>query len=94
MPSDIRDGCTVVSFMAKFIKRTLVEEPCCEEHDLFYEQGGGIGQKYRADIQFAKCVVRAHGGSVKGYAKAVLGFIVVSLNPYAFIAWNFKGESR
>lgn len=80
-------GCTLISWLAALLKIILPEEGCCDEHDLFYEQGGSIRIKFFADWLLAKCVYRINGGGWLGASKAALGWVVVTFNPYAWVAW-------
>ena len=85
--NDFTKGCTGVSWVARLIGVELPEEGCCDEHDLFYEQGGSLRTKLFADWLLTKCVYRKNGQTVWATAKAALGFTVVSCNPYAIITW-------
>lgn len=89
----LTQGCTLISWLASLLGIDLPEEGCCNEHDLFYEQGGSIRTKFFADWLLAVCVFRINGGGAAGLGKASLGWIVVTVNPYAWITW-FRGGPR
>ena len=67
--STLTKGCTLISWLAGLLKIALLEEGCCNEHDLFYDQGGSLRTKIFADWLLAKCVVAfPHGmGGDDGY---------------------------
>ena len=79
-------GCTLITWLASLLGIKLPEEGCCHEHDLFYVQGGTLRTKIFADWLLAKCVVRINPG-LPGLAKAGLGLLVLSVNPYSY--WVF-----
>lgn len=85
--SALTKGCTLLSWLASKFGIILREEGCCGEHDLFYEQGGSIMVKFFADWKFSVCVYLVNGGGMAGFAKAALGWAVVSFNPYAWVTW-------
>lgn len=87
MGNSFTKGCTGTSWAARLIGVELPEEGCCEEHELFYEQGGSFRTKLFADWLLTKCVYRKNGEDIFATLKAGLGFIVVSLNPHAIITW-------
>lgn len=84
--STLTKGCTLISWIAGLLKIVLPEEGCCNEHDLFYEQGGTLRTKIFADWLLAKCVVAINGGW-RGWAKAGVGLLVLSLNPYSYFVF-------
>ena len=88
--SKMTEGCTLISWLASLANHILREHGCCQEHDLFYEQGGSFWTKVWVDWKLAQCVHAINGGGVKGAAKGVLGFVVVMLNPYAYVVWQRK----
>ena len=56
-PKKDGDGCTVLSGV--HLKLFGVDMPfrgCCDEHDLFYEQGGGWRDRWLADRLLRECV--------------------------------------
>ena len=73
--------------MARLIGVELPEEKCCDEHDLFYEQGGSFRTKLFADRLLTRCVYEKNGSTILAGIKAGLWFVVVSVNPYAIITW-------
>lgn len=88
--STLTEGCTLVSWIASLAKHTLREHRCCQEHDLFYEQGGSFLTKVWVDWKLAQCVYSINGNGLVGALKGGLGFIVVTLNPYAHMVWLRK----
>lgn len=79
-------GCTLISWLASLARIVLPEEGCCQEHDLFYEQGGTLRTKIFADWLLAACVARVNPG-LPGLFKSGLGLVVLSVNPYSY--WTF-----
>ena len=52
------DGCTVLTAM--HLRLFGIDMPCrgcCDEHDLFYEQGGGWRDRWLADRLLRECVI-------------------------------------
>lgn len=88
--STLTQGCTLISWLASLAKHVLREHRCCQEHDLFYEQGGSFLTKIWVDWKLAQCVCIINGSGVLGAFKGAVGFLVVSLNPYAHIVWRRK----
>lgn len=90
--SGLTEGCTLISWLASLFGLRLREHGCCQEHDLFYEQGGSWKTKVWVDFLLSKCVflknTRDGVGALPALGKAVLGFLIVSLNPYAHIVWH------
>jgi hypothetical protein len=88
--SKLTEGCTLISWLASLADHILREHGCCQEHDLFYEQGGSFWTKVWVDWKLAQCVHAINGRGVRGSFKGTLGFLVVTLNPYAHIVWLRK----
>lgn len=86
----LTEGCTLISWVASLLGKRLVEHGCCQEHDLFYEQGGSWKIKIWVDWLLTKCVIDINGGGLFAVAKGVIGFVIVTLNPYAHIVWHTK----
>ena len=76
-------GCTGLSFILSRLGFDTPGEYCCDEHDAAYEQGGTWRWKLTVDARFFRCVRRG----VNIWA-AALGWLVVTLNPYAYWAWR------
>ena len=88
--SKMTEGCTLISWLASLANHILREHGCCQEHDLFYEQGGSFWTKAWVDWKLAQCVHAINGGGLMGVIKGGLGFIVVTFNPYAHVVCLWK----
>ena len=88
--SKMTEGCTLISWLASLANHILREHGCCQEHDLFYEQGGSFLTKVWVDWKLAQCVHAINGGGLIGVVKGWLGFVVVTFNPYAHVVWRRK----
>lgn len=61
---------------------TPVTGPCCDEHDVAYEQGGSLAWKWQMDRKLYRCI-KSKGHPVL----AVLSWLAVTLSPYAYVVW-------
>lgn len=78
-------GCTGISW---FFKNPLPEHFCCEEHDLAYDQGGSLLFKLQMDKKLVDCIFKKNGSGLIGFIKAIGAWLVVTVNPYAYIVWE------
>jgi len=62
-------------------------EACCDEHDVFYAQGGSEADRLFADMRLLACV-HAKGHPI--WARII--FVGVSLGGWAH--WNYKKAAR
>lgn len=61
------DGCNFLTPLhQKLFKKDMPFRGCCEEHDLFYEQGGKRADRAFADKLFRKCI-KAKGYKVSAW---------------------------
>ena len=81
--SEFTAGCTGLSFILSRLGLNTPGEYCCDEHDVAYEQGGTWRWKLTVDAHFFGCVRKG----VNIWA-AVAGWLMVTLNPYAYWAWR------
>lgn len=80
---DITTGCTGLSYILDRLGLKTPGEYCCDEHDVAYEQGGTLLWKFEVDLHFFRCVKAG-----VNLPAAVVGWLVVTLNPYAYLAWR------
>lgn len=80
---DLTAGCTGLSYLLSLLGFDTPGEYCCDEHDVAYEQGGTWTWKFAVDLRFFRCI-----RSGVGLPAAIIGWAVVTLNPYAYWAWK------
>ena len=78
-------GCTGISWL---FKDPLPGHPCCEEHDVAYNQGGTLRWKMQMDAKLAKCIFQKNGSGIVGVLKSVGAWLAVTVNPYPYIVWR------
>ena len=78
-------GCTGISWM---FKNPLPGHPCCEEHDVAYDQGGSLKWKLQMDAKLARCIYSKNGSGAVGWLKGVGAWLMVTVNPYSYIVWK------
>lgn len=78
------NGCNVITpFHQRFLGRDLIIRPCCDEHDLFYEQGGSWRNRAFAD-KILRCCVRDMGYPVRAW------IIWTSVRLFGWTCWGRK----
>lgn len=76
--------CTGISWLIP----TPKTGPCCDEHDVGYEQGGSLKWKMQLDGKLYRCIKR------KGHPVfAALAWLGVTFSPYAYVVWA-KSENE
>lgn len=85
--STFQEGCTGISWIIHAFGGELPAEKCCNKHDLNYDTGGSLKEKFRADSSLAKCIYNSHDSLIMASACSAGAWLLISALPYSYYVW-------